>query len=108
VYVCEASDENPARLIHQRVWNQNVAPFILVETRGNVYLYSGFRYESPSEDEAEQASTTGVLRSVAEFNQNMQVLESFKAEAIDDGALWREWGRKSTPKRGSIGSCSTS
>ena len=69
MYVCEATDKDPALVIHQRVWNQNVAPFILVETRGTVYLYSGFRYDLPPKNEPADASG-GVLRSVEEFNQN--------------------------------------
>src|SRR5260370_41384104 len=32
VYVCEANDEVDAQSVHQRVWNQNVDPFIIVQT----------------------------------------------------------------------------
>jgi methylase of polypeptide subunit release factors len=97
VYVCEATDKNPAPVIYQRVWNQNVAPFILVETRGNVYLYSGFRYDGP-QDDSQGTPTVGVLRAVEEFSKNMRALESFRAEAIDEGALWREWEPQVTPQ----------
>jgi hypothetical protein len=97
VYVCEATDTNPAPVIHQRVWNQNVTPFILVETRGNVYLYSGFRYDGPP-DKSESTPETGVLRAVENFNKNMRALENFQAEAIDEGAVWREWEPHVTPQ----------
>lgn len=98
VYVCQATDKETAPVIHRRVWNQNVTPFILIETLGNVYLYSGFRYEGPPEDKPESTPATGVLRSVKEFNRNMGALESFQAEAIDGGFLWREWEPEVNPR----------
>src|SRR5262249_3892656 len=66
VYVCEATEENPAPVIHRRVWNQNVAPFILVERRGNVYLYSGFQYVNPDQQDQRDNQTAGVLRAIQE------------------------------------------
>ncbi len=98
VYVCEATDKDSPPVIHQRVWNQNVVPFILVEKHGNVYLYSGFRYDGPPEKEAEEVPTTGVLRAVKEFNRNMLALQSFRAEAIDEGVVWQEWETHVDPR----------
>src|SRR5690349_5936020 len=62
VYVCKASEENPAPTIYRRVWNQNVAPFILVERGGSVYLYSGFRYVEASQEGEPVEGTAGILR----------------------------------------------
>ena len=62
VYVCEADDEAAAREIHKHIWNQNVVPFVLVQTRDLVCLYSGFVYAPPAEGRGE-AAREGVLRS---------------------------------------------
>ena len=98
VYVCKASEENPAPTIYRRVWNQNVAPFILVERGGSVYLYSGFQYvEAPQEDEPVEG-TAGILRAVKEFNQVNSKLAGFRAESIDGGALWLEWEKHVNPR----------
>src|SRR3954462_8045518 len=32
IYVCEAESNEHADLIHRRVWNQNVVPFLVVRT----------------------------------------------------------------------------
>ncbi|MDQ2695043.1 MAG: hypothetical protein M3Z21_06635, partial [Pseudomonadota bacterium] len=51
VYVCAAGDEAQARLIHRRVWNQNIVPFLVVATPWSVRLYPGFRYQQPERTE---------------------------------------------------------
>ena len=45
VYVCEAKDDDDAERIHRLVWNQNIAPFLVVISQKAIRLYSGFRYE---------------------------------------------------------------
>jgi methylase of polypeptide subunit release factors len=90
IYVCEAADEAGARDIHQRVWNQNVAPFVIVQTANLVRLYSGFQYARPAEGQQE-STREGVLRAAIAFNQVSEQLADFRSEAIDDGTLWRQW-----------------
>src|SRR2546425_1388039 len=41
VYVCRAKSEEQARLIHQRVWNQDIAPFLLVISPRTLRIYPG-------------------------------------------------------------------
>lgn len=98
VYVCKASEENPAPTIYRRVWNQNVVPFILVERGGSVYLYSGFQYVEAPQDYEPVEGTAGILRAVKEFNQVKSKLAGFRAESIDEGALWLEWEKHVNPR----------
>jgi hypothetical protein len=93
VYVCEASSEAEANEIHRRVWNQDVVPFLFVNTRDCVRLYSGFRYRDSSQD-----AERGVLRVLSAFNQVSEVVEAFHADSIDSGNLWRRWGDRVTPE----------
>src|SRR5260370_39297525 len=48
VYVCEAENEDDAERIHRLVWNQNIAPFLIVVSPKAIRLYSGFRYDPAS------------------------------------------------------------
>lgn len=96
VYVCEAESRDQADLIHRRVWNQNVVPFLLVRTPQSVRLYSGFRY---GQDDGKDRTLpeAGVLDALIRFNEVAVKLRAFHADSIDDGTLWREWGAKVTP-----------
>jgi len=93
VYVCHADSENAASRIHELVWNQDVVPFLLVHHSRGVRLYSGFRCQ-PQKDGLER----GVLSALSQFNQVSELAESFHADAIDSGKLWRSWGRQVTPE----------
>ncbi len=44
VFYCKARSEAESSLIHQRIWNQDVTPFVVVETPGMLRLYCGFRF----------------------------------------------------------------
>ena len=98
VYVCEARDEAEARLIHRRVWNQNVVPFLLLCTPRNVRVYSGFRYSRPESVAKGDTLAQGILEPAVAFNEVAERLCSFRAESIDDGALWRDRGQQVTPE----------
>lgn len=93
VYVCSANSEQAADRIHELVWNQDVVPFILVHLPRGVRLYSGFRYQ-PLKNGLER----GVLRALTQFNEVSELADSFNADAIDSGKLWRDWGGHITPE----------
>jgi len=93
VYLCEASSEDEANEIHRRVWNQDVVPFLFVNTRETVRLYSGFRYQKKTPGNVEQ----GVIRVLDDFCRATDIIEGFSADSIDSGRLWRQWGREVTP-----------
>lgn len=97
VYVCDARSDEQADLIHRRVWNQNVVPFLIVRTPHRIRLYSGFRYGDSDAQEA-NSPETGVLDGLIKFNEVASKLRAFHADAIDDGTLWREWGAKVKPE----------
>lgn len=93
VYVCRADSEGVASRIHELVWNQDVVPFLLVHSPRGVRLYSGFRCQ-PQKDGLER----GVLKVLTQLNEVSALAESFHADAIDSGKLWRDWGREVTPE----------
>lgn len=90
VYVCEASSEKEANEIHRYVWNQDVVPFLFVNTRDTVRLYSGFRHSS-------QDVEKGVIRVLKDFSTATDIREAFHADSIDSGRLWRRWGQGVAP-----------
>jgi hypothetical protein len=89
LYFCQANTEAEARSIHKRVWNQDIVPFVLVQTPMCLRLYSGFRYKHASPAETE---TDGILKPSIAFNEVTDQLAAFQASAIDDGTLWQDWG----------------
>jgi hypothetical protein len=98
VYVCEARDEEGAHLVHRRVWNQNIVPFVLVQTPKVVRLYSGFRYDGPPPEATLLTPSESILRVVTDFNRIAAELAGFRSEAIDQGVVWREWERQVDPR----------
>ncbi len=96
VYVCEADSQDQADLIHRRVWNQNIVPFLLVRTPRFLRLYSGFHYDNGN-DQDTASLDAGVLDALIEFNEVAEKLRAFHVDSIDDGTLWRAWGHKVTP-----------
>jgi len=93
VYVCKADTPQAAAEIHRLVWNQDIVPFVLVHSPGEVRFYSGFRYQ-PQREGLQQ----GVLRTLTRFNEVSELAESLGADAIDSGKIWREWGGEVTPQ----------
>src|SRR5436190_1577966 len=45
VLLFQVATDTLARRIHQFVWNQNQAPFLIVETPSTVRLYPGFSFQ---------------------------------------------------------------
>jgi hypothetical protein len=97
VYVCRANSEEEARVIHKRVWNQDLVPFLLVTSPLTLRVYSGFRF-GPHEA-AKDDLNAGALRHFEDLNRVALELQSFRAEAIDTGRFWREWASEVTPDK---------
>jgi hypothetical protein len=91
VYVIETQNDTGARRIHGLVWNQNIVPFLILVSPSSVRLYPGFVYELGADAPLHQVA--------ANVNAALQVLAAFKAEAIDDGTIWHEWGHQTDPMR---------
>ncbi len=91
VYVCLSDSATSADQIHRLVWNQDVVPFLIVEIPHGFRLYSGFEY-----DRRFAADAKNLLRS---FKTATEVADAgFHAEAINDGTLWRRWGKEVRPE----------
>jgi hypothetical protein len=59
-----------------------------------VRLYPGFRYA----DHAGDDPNLGALRAINDFRQVAAELAPIRGDAIDSGALWKEWGSHVTPE----------
>jgi hypothetical protein len=96
VYLCEAKSDEDAERIHRSVWNQNIAPFLIVVSQKAIRLYSGFRYERAND--AAKTPKQGLLRAAETIAQAMTFLQSFRSDKIDDGSVWEDWGKEITPE----------
>jgi hypothetical protein len=94
VFYCEAKSEQAAASIHRRIWNQDIVPFILIETPKTLRLYSGFRCDPRGTDDHKR----GILDASVDFNEAASRLSSFHADAIDSGAVWDRWGEEVDPR----------
>ena len=95
VFVVEASSDEEADTFHRRIWNQNITPFLLVRTPEHLRLYAGFEY-APAINE--QNSQKGLLNGLIRFDEVLTSLADFRASAIEDGSLWRNWGKRVRPE----------
>ena len=91
VYVIETKNDTDARVVHRAVWNQNLAPFVIVVSPTTVRLYPGFAYQ--------HGADTPLREVVATTSAALEMLAAFTAAAIDDGTIWREWGHAADPMR---------
>ena len=95
VYICEAKSESEARQIHCRVWNQNVVPFLLVVSPAWVRLYPGFRYDR----DVSRDPWEGALQVLTSFNEMVDQLSALRAESVDSGLVWKEFGGEVAPEK---------
>jgi hypothetical protein len=95
VYVCRAESRTEADAIHRLVWNQNIVPFLLVACPDVLRLYAGFRYVPEAVAKGAERSR-GVLQPAIDFDRVADVLNAFRAAAIDNGHLWTSWGNEVT------------
>ncbi len=98
VYVCDAASDKDADAVHQRVYNQNIVPFLIVQTPQGVRLYRGFQPAAPAPSQSPLPTRQGIFEVTIAFNEVARRLEALKAEAIDDGTIWRELGGDVTPE----------
>jgi hypothetical protein len=93
VYVCAAESDEEADRTHRLVWNQDVVPFLIVETPRSIRLYSGFRHQRRRD-----GSVDGLLWVLQTIEEVRKLADDFRAESIDSGALWRNWGKEVQPE----------
>lgn len=95
VYVCWAKDESAAAELHRLLWNQDVAPYIIVHTTTGQKVYSGFTY-SPK---AKKPEETGILQELTAFNTAKSIVQQFHCREIDEGRLWQRPHLRVDPSR---------
>lgn len=87
VYVATAESIEQADAIHRSVWNQNIVPFVLVQTpRDGTRLYAGFRYTRPGDATTRPDNILDVADSLDAVASK---LEDLSSAAIRDGSIWR-------------------
>jgi hypothetical protein len=85
VYVCSAKDAAAAQDLHRLLWNQDVAPYILVHSVEAICVYSGFCYDEKGKTPLER----GII-ALDSFNVVQTIVDLFHRKKIDDGRLWQE------------------
>ncbi|HET6248286.1 MAG TPA: N-6 DNA methylase [Tepidisphaeraceae bacterium] len=93
VYVCEAATESEAVECRRLTWNQNASPFVIVKTPTRIRLFSSFNYS------VGKSSTPQTLDRAIEFEQIATELTAFSSRAIDQGAIWKDFGWFVTPQQ---------
>jgi methylase of polypeptide subunit release factors len=76
----DAADE-----IHRRVWNQDVAPFLLLATPDAVRVCTGFRYDARERSDVQR----GVLHAALALDGLGRALDDLRAEQMDLGTPWQ-------------------
>jgi len=92
VYVCEASSESEATECRRLTWNQNASPFLIVKTRARIRLFSSFNYSVGASPRSK------TLDRAIEFEQIANELGAFSSRSIDQGTIWKDFGRFVTPQ----------
>lgn len=94
VLVAEATDENHANAIHQRIWNLGSIPFLLVVLPHQIRIYTGFDFSVRDKEQ-------GLLRSPCTNRQELSdIVTHFSAEAIDTGKIWTSnYAKNLTPQQ---------
>jgi hypothetical protein len=95
VYVCSARDEEAAADLHRLLWNQDVAPYIIVHTTAGLKVYSGFDYGKGAKKQEE----SGVLRELTKFNAATTIIRLFHRNEIDAGRIWQNARLRIDPSR---------
>lgn len=91
VYVVRTRSDTAARHVHRFVWNQNQAPFLIVESPSTIRIYPGFAFERDRDH-----SLVSVSKDAADA---LTKLAAFRAESIDDGTLWGHWAHAVDPTK---------
>ena len=97
VYLCEAENEKEASEFRRLTWNQNAAPFVIIKTPANIRLFSSFNYPRLASGPSPRGTSKSVLDRRVEFQEIASALGTFTSQSIDDGTIWRDYGRFVTP-----------
>ncbi len=84
VYVCTAIDEEAASELHRLLWNQDVAPYVIVHSAKGTSVYSGFRYDGS----AKTSEGRGIIAALEDYNDAESIVRLFHRREIDEGRLW--------------------
>lgn len=86
VHIAEADTVDEARVIHRKLWNQGVNPFLIVVLPEQVRVFTGFAFDP---DKPEVGEVTGALAKDEGITRIIEALSSFTADAINRGEIWQ-------------------
>jgi len=89
VYVCDVASENEAREAHRLIWNQDVVPFVIINSPDCVRVYPGFC--RAGEGSASRTAVRNVQRTFNAADLD-RIADTLSATAIDTGNTWKAWG----------------
>lgn len=84
-WLVDVPSMDAANEIHRRIWNQDVAPFLLLATPDAVRACTGFRYDAPNRSDVQR----GVLHAALALDDLGQALDDLRAEQMDLGTPWQ-------------------
>ena len=84
VYVCTAKDDSASSELHRLLWNQDVAPYVIVHTVKGIRVYSGFHFDAKGKTPEQQ----GVIEALTDFSHAKKIVDLFHRREIDEGVLW--------------------
>lgn len=86
VHVAEARSLEEARVIHRRLWNQGINPFLIIVLPAEVRVFTGFAYHPTQPDVGKLYAFPVDQNAVALISKS---LSSFNSDAIDRGEIWQ-------------------
>ncbi|MDO8544485.1 MAG: N-6 DNA methylase [Opitutaceae bacterium] len=86
VHLAEADTVDEARMIHRRLWNQGINPFLIVVLPNQVRVFSAFAYDPTDPD---VGSIIDEPFHETTIPQVTVALAAFSADAIDRGEIWQ-------------------
>jgi hypothetical protein len=92
VYVAKVDTEDEARAIHKKLWNQGLAPFLIIVLPAQIRVYTGFAYHP---NDPEIGKVLDFINDTTVENIT-QALETFTADAINRGEIWQRYADKLT------------
>lgn len=95
VYVCTAKSECAAKELHRLLWNQDVAPYVIVHTIQGICVYSGFCYSAAAKKPEHQ----GVIAALTDFKNAKSIVSLFHRREVDEGRLWQHPHLRIDPSR---------
>jgi hypothetical protein len=96
VHLAELTTAEEARVLHRRLWNQGINPFLIVLLPGEIRVYTGFAYHPDN-------GGIGLVNSVKLAGELLPdlhgLLAAYNADAINRGEIWERQEKDLRPNK---------